>query len=158
MIICRPSSCCNEECVSEPGDGAVALCPCMVQTNQQVTEFSWVCPCWWCVCVCLQWKIITSSLESPVTTCNHGFSWFQVGFHGFSWFKVDFPGCRRVFMVFHDFRLVIHSFRWVFMVFHDSRLIFHGCRWVFMVFHDFRLVIHIPDICYFFYTGKIFKK
>ena len=24
-----------------------------------------------CVCVCLSRKMITSSLESPVTTCNH---------------------------------------------------------------------------------------
>ena len=51
-------------------------------------------------------------------------------------------------MVFHDFRLVIHSFRWVFMFFHDSWLIFH----------DFRLVIHSSRsvFMFFFISGSFF--
>ena len=107
MIICRPSSCCDEECGFEPGDGAVALCPCMVQTNQQVTEFSWVCSCWWyiwyddvcvCVSVCNEKSSLPpwSLLQPPVI----------MGFHG----------SRSVFMIFHGFRLVFHGSRLVFMV------------------------------------------
>ena len=73
-----------------------------------------------CVFVYLSQKIITSSLESLVTTVttrNHavqlqvsfhgfsqlpiGFSWFQVGFYGFSRFQAGFSWHRWVFMVIY---------------------------------------------------------
>ena len=42
-----------------------------------------------CLSVCMSWKMITSSLEFPLTTFNHLLQ-VQVGFHGFSvsdWFS-----------------------------------------------------------------------
>ena len=54
---------------------------------------------------CVSRKIITPSLESPVTTLYNS---------------------RLVFMVFHSTRLVFHGYRSVFMG-------FQGSRWVFMV-------------------------
>ena len=112
--------------------------------------------------VYLSRKIITSSLESPVTTVTnvttHNHPWPPVT--EFAWsFTVHssslfFHGSRSVFMVVHGSRLVPHDSWSVFMVFHSSRQIFHGSRlvfhgsWmVFKVFLVFRLVFTIFYPC-----------
>ena len=77
---------------------------------------------WWSVRVLSQ-KIITSSLDPHVATCNHPvhlqvsfhgfshfqicFSWLQVGFYGFSGFQVGFYGSRSGFMSFQGSRWVV---------------------------------------------------
>ena len=79
--------------------------------------------------------MITSSLESPVTTLttrNHPVQ-LQVSFHGFQNSRLDFHGSMSAFIGFQGLRLVFHGSRSVFMGFQGSRLVFRGSsRWIFI--------------------------
>ena len=106
-----------------------------------------------CLCVCVSRKIITSSWESSVTTCNHHNPPVQlrVSFHGFQNSRLVFQGSMSGFIGFQGLRLVFHGSRSVFMgfqgsrlVFHGSRLVFHGSRWVFMVINSSRSTFMVP--------------
>ena len=83
-------------------------------------------------------KIITSSLESPVTTLNHPVQ-LRASFHGFSQLPMVFHGSKFICMVFQVYRLVFHGFRWAFMIYHGSRLVFSWFQVGFYGFSSFQV-------------------
>ena len=82
-----------------------------------------------CLCVC---NIITSFLESPVTTRNHPVQ-LQVGFHGFSQFGLVFHGSISVFKGLGWFFMGPGGFLWSFMVLGHCLWFSKVPGWFFMV-------------------------